>query len=85
MQYFEDGFQIGVVLPYLVLESRNLPCQVFVGCEYLAQMHKRADDLNTRTNRYRALEHIGKHHGPVLGENMRPILNISAAFQSHSL
>src|SRR5579859_1855724 len=85
LQYFEDGVQIGVVLADFTLESFHLSGQVLMGRQYLPQIHKRADDLDARTNRDGALEHVGEHYGSVLGEDVRPVLNIPAAFQGHRL
>ena len=66
---------------------KNVECrmQKDIGHSRPRQLYERADHLNAHVNCLRAIEDIGSHNGPMLGEGAGEILDILPALQGRNL
>lgn len=62
-----------------LLEDLGMPGKDF------ALFDERPDNIKAHFDSARAIEHGGDHDGAVLGEDVRKMLDVVAAFQGHSL
>jgi hypothetical protein len=75
-QHCEYSLKISIVLPNLSLQRFDLPRELFVGGEELTQVDECPHHLDARADRNGAHKNVGQHHHPVLGEDVRQVLDV---------
>ena len=81
----KQSLDIGIMRGEFSFQLLQLGYDLFLKSDGVTQPDERSDDVYAHTHGVPAIEHVRRHDCAVVGEDIRQIFDIRAAFQDHRL